>query len=261
MTRRNLHGCSVLLTGASSGIGYALARELAARGCKLLLTARRESKLLELKTILSKDVTCEMLAGDITNPETRAQLKHWVNEHWNGLDCLINCAGVGAMGAFVDAGEARLRQVFEVNFFAAAELIREMYPALLRGVRPVIVNVSSVLGHRAVPLKSEYCASKFALHGFSDALRAELKPDGIDVLLVSPSTTDSDFFDSAIEDSAPRDWKGKRAMSPERVAKIIARSMRMGKREVILTAGGKALVWFDRLAPGVADYLITKFSK
>jgi short-subunit dehydrogenase len=85
----------------------------------------------------------------------------------------------------------------EVNFFAPAEFIREALPLLQHGKQPIVMNVSSVLGHRAVPEKSEYCASKFALHGLSDALRAEFVKRGIDVLLVSPSTTASEFFDVA----------------------------------------------------------------
>src|SRR6185503_10392011 len=95
------------------------------------------------------------------------------------------------------ADEARLRQVFEVNLFAPAEFIREALPALRTGTTPIVVNVGSVLGHRAVPEKSEYCASKFALHGLTDALRSELAASQVDVLLVSPSTTESEFFERA----------------------------------------------------------------
>ena len=87
----------------------------------------------------------------------------------------------------------------EVNFFAPAELIRAALPLLRAGRRPLIVNIGSVLGHVAVPHKSEYCASKFALHGLSDALRAELSREGIDLLLVSPSTTESEFADHVVE--------------------------------------------------------------
>jgi short-subunit dehydrogenase len=112
---------------------------------------------------------------------------------------LVNNAGIGAIGPFAEASPERLRKIMEVNFFAPAELIRSALPLLEAGKRPLIVNVSSVLGHRGIPKKSEYCASKFALHGFSDALRCELAPRGIDVLLVSPSTTATEFFDNVIE--------------------------------------------------------------
>ncbi|MEZ6093198.1 MAG: SDR family NAD(P)-dependent oxidoreductase [Pirellulaceae bacterium] len=262
MTRRTLSGLRVLITGASSGIGRALALELANRGAILILTARRETLLESLcDEIRSGGGKCDWFASDVTDGKARTELLEFVRTKWDALDALVNCAGVGAMGAFADADSQRLRQIFEVNFFSAAELTRESLPLLKKGQTPVVVNVGSVLGHCAVPLKSEYCASKFAIHGFSDAIRGEFKDLGIDVLLVSPSTTDSEFFDAALEDQVKKDWKGKNAMPPSRVATIIARAMRLGKREVIISWGGKFLVWFDRLMPGVMDNVLTRFAK
>jgi len=121
------------------------------------------------------------------------------------------------------------------------------------------VNVSSVLGHRAVPDKSEYCASKFALHGFSDSLRAELVPRGIDVLLISPSTTSSEFFDSALGTSNQNHYRFG-AMSAESVARRAASAIAAGRHEIILSAGGKLLVWLDRLCPPLADWLVSRAS-
>jgi short-subunit dehydrogenase len=262
VSRRNLDGLRVAITGATSGIGRAIAVELASRGSKLIVNGRRAERLQELKTeIESSGGQCRVVAGDITEPATRVQIIEACRNQWQAVDCLINCAGIGAMGRFDEASEQRLRQIFEVNFFSAVELIRSALPLLSAGRQPIIVNVSSVLGHRAVPFKSEYCASKFAIHGFSDALRGELQEPKIDVLLISPSTTDSEFFDSAIEDRMQRDWKGARAMPPERVAVVAAHAIRLGRKEVIISMGGKALVWLDRLAPSFADYLIAKFAK
>src|SRR5204862_2812974 len=160
---------------------------------------------------------------------------------FGGLDALVNNAGIGALGRFDHAYEARLRQVMEVNFFAPAEFIREALPLLKAANRPIIVNIGSVLGHRAVPEKSEYCASKFALHGFSDALRAELAPLGIDVLLVSPSTTASEFFAvAARQSSKPPSRFG--AMPAETVARHAVAAMIAGRHEIILSFSGKLLV-------------------
>ena len=128
---------------------------------------------------------------------------------------LISNAGIGAMGRFDDADDDRMRKVFDVNFFAIAELTRLALPKLKLGNDALIVNMSSILAHRAAPLKSEYCASKFALHGFSDSIRAELAKDNVSLLLVSPSTTDSEFFDSAIEDQTGKNWKKRGSMPPD----------------------------------------------
>ena len=139
----------------------------------------------------------------------------------------------------------------EVNFFASAELTRSMIPLLQRGHAPVICNISSVLGYCAVPGKSEYCASKFALHGWSDSLRAELAADGIQVTLVSPSTTKSEFFDSLIETGDEQTSRGFGSWTPEKVARQAFRAIRFRRREVILSLGGKALVYADRFAPSL----------
>jgi len=262
VTRRRIEQMRTVVAGASSGIGWHLALELARRKSRLVITARREDRLQALAgQIRDAGGECHVVPGDITDPAHRESLVSSSVELLGGIDGLVNCAGIGAMGRFDQASPERLRTVFEVNFFAVAELIRLAIPQLKLGNKPIIVNISSVLGHRAVPLKSEYCASKFALHGLSDSLRAELKQDGVDVLLVSPSTTDSDFFDSAIEGGESRDWKGSRAMPPERVANIAARAMRMGKHEVIISLGGIGLVWLDRISPPLANYLIARFSR
>ena len=191
----------------------------------------------------------------------RRQLLETCQREFGGLDLLINNAGTTAMGPFAEAGPERLRQIFEVNFFALAEMTRESIPLLKAGGKPMIVNISSVLGHRAAPLKTEYCASKFAVHGFSDAIRAELVEYGIDLLLVSPSTTDSDFFEHAIEDSTHKNWKKSGAMPPAVVAQKTLRAIQKGRHEIILTAGGRFIVWLDRLIPSLANRMVAKFGQ
>jgi len=259
---RKLNDKRVIITGASSGIGRALAIQMAAEGCKLVINARREERLQELAAeIGAAGGSCVIIVGDVTEKAVRARMLAAAQENFGGLDILINNAGIGAMGRFDEASEERLRQIFEVNFFAVAEFIRESLPALKTGHEPVIVNLSSVLGHRAVPLKSEYCATKFAIHGLSDAIRAELSRDGVDILLVSPSTTDSEFFDAAIDDPTKRDWKKGGAMSPEVVASRTIRAIKKRRHEIILTFGGRILVWLDRMIPGIANRIIAKFGQ
>ena len=228
----------------------------------MVLCARRKERLSGLaEQIRTAGGKAIVVAGDVADAECRRSLIAHCEQHLGGLDILINNAGIGAMGRFDEADSERMRQIFEVNFFALAELIRISLPMLKRADDPIIVNISSVLGHRGAPLKSEYCASKFAVHGFSDSIRAELASDGIEVLLVSPSTTDSEFFDASIEDQTNKDWKKRGAMPPEIVAAKTIRAIRKRRHEIILTFGGRILVWLDRLIPGLANRLMAKFGQ
>lgn len=262
--RRKIADKRVLVTGASSGIGRELAIQLAAQGARLLVTARRRELLESLATEVQQQkpgAQIDFLAGDITDPEFRTLLVQEAGQRWGRLDGLINNAGVGAMGRFADSTPETLRQLMEVNFFAPVELIRLALPLLQQGQQPIIVNMGSVLGHRAVPLKSEYCASKFALHGLSDALRAELSSQGIDLTMISPSTTDSEFFDHAIQDTTQKNWKAGSASSVTRVAAATIRAMTKGSHDVILTLAGKSLVLLDRLAPTLADHAMQRWAQ
>jgi short-subunit dehydrogenase len=260
MAKRTLENKRAIITGASSGIGRELALQLVAAGAAVCISARREERLLKLQTqIQNLGGCCQVVAGDIADSHTRERLLATVLDRFGGLDLLINNAGIGAMGRFEEASPERLRRIFEVNFFAVAELTRIAIPALRQGVDPMIVNLSSVLGHRGAPLKSEYCASKFALHGFSDSLRAELADDRIDVLLVSPSTTESEFFESAIEDKTGKNWLRRGAMTPQWVANKTVRAIRKGRHEIILTFGGRLLVWLDRMLPTLANRILARF--
>ena len=256
MAKRNLRGLRAIVTGASGGIGAALARELVDVGTRVLITARRADRLRSLtEELRGRGGDVEWIAGDLTDPAIRQQLVTTAQSRWAGLDILINNAGAGRWGAFSSGSESQLRDILELDFFAPVELTRLALPLLRESPAGLIVNMGSVLGHRAVPLKSEYCAAKFALHGWSDALRAELARDGVDVLLVSPSTTATEFFDRAGETRRPS------AMSPAKVAQLTRRAMQAGRHEVILSWGGKLLVWLDRLCPPLMNRFIARYAK
>jgi short-subunit dehydrogenase len=258
MGRRSIVDMRAIVTGATSGIGRALAIELVRRGAKVVGMGRRGDRLEALARELDSPNHFRFVVGDVRSPGDRGVALEMAVREFGGLDCLVNNAGVGALGPFEQADEARLREVMDVNFFAPAELIREALPQLKQGRGSIIVNVSSVLGHRAMPQKSEYCASKFALHGFSDALRAELAPQGIDVLLVSPSTTASEFFEAASgASSRPHGRFG--AMPPEMVAQRTVAAIAAGRQEIILSLGGKLLVWLDRLCPPLANWVVARW--
>lgn len=261
MAKRRIDGGRFLVTGASSGIGRELARVLSSKGARLLVTARREDRLRELvEELNASGGNAHWMAGDVTNPEHRAQLIAISLEKMQGLDGLINNAGVGAVGLFAHAEPDCLRRIMEVNFFAPVELTRLALPLLRAGNCPMVVNIGSVLGHRAVPKKLEYCASKFALHGFSDSLRAELAHENIDLLHVCPSTTDSEFFDRVEGGDKDQPKIRSTPSSPRWVAQRTVRAMQQGKHEIILTGGAKWLVWIDRLLPSLADRLVSRWA-
>ena len=156
MSRRAIQGSRAIVTGASSGIGREVARELARQGARVVITARREDRLRELAgQIAAEGGRVEWVAGDITDPEVRAKTIQTAADCFGGLDVLVNNAGVGATALFRDADPTRVRRVMEVNFFALVEMTRLALPLLAKGNRPIVVNVASILGHRGVPNRSE----------------------------------------------------------------------------------------------------------
>ncbi|QDV68254.1 3-oxoacyl-[acyl-carrier-protein] reductase FabG [Rosistilla carotiformis] len=260
MVRWRPADATTIVTGASSGIGRELAAQLARRGATIVAVARRAERLQQLQADAAAAPGAIIpMAGDLTDPTFRQQIIDRVQSISPRLDLLVNNAGIGGIGPFAEATPQRLRQIMEVNFFAPVELTRLALPMLRVASHPVICNISSVLGHRGVPGKSEYCASKFAIHGWSDALRAELASSAIQVTLVSPSTTASEFFDVAIETESAQSQHRRSAMSPASVARQAIRAIEKRRDEIVLSPGGKLLVYLDRCCPWLANRLIARF--
>jgi short-subunit dehydrogenase len=261
MARREIHGKTALVTGAASGIGRAIAVELASAGANLVLVARREDRLRHLALQAgSMGRQAEAVPGDVTDPLARQRAIEAAAARFGGLDILVNNAGIGALGPFEQADPARLRRIMEVNFFAPAELTRLALPLLRRAKHSIVVNVGSILGHRAIPCSSEYCASKFALRGFSEALRAELERHGIDVLLVSPGTTRTEFFDHLIETKGQPNWRKVGQVTAEYVARKTVQAIRRGDHEVIPSALGKVVWLLNRLFPRLMDRVMGRYA-
>jgi short-subunit dehydrogenase len=262
MARRSLEARRVIITGASSGIGRELALALARRGARVLLSARREELLCSLAAECSQVAgDAEYLAGDVTDAAYRQALVDRATARWGGIDVLVNNAGVSAHGKFAQGDDATLRRIMEVNFFAAADLTRRALEGLSRGQNPAIVNIGSILGHRAAPLNSEYAASKFALRGWSEALRAELAAQGIDVLLVSPGTTETEFFEHLLAKRGDLPWGKAKAIPAAAVATQIVRALERGRREIFPNWRGRALVLANRLFPGLVDRAMVKLAR
>lgn len=257
--RRTIAGSRMLITGASQGIGRALAVLTAQRGGKVLAVARSAELLTELaKEVRGKGGVIESVQADITSAADRQKMAEAAQRHFGGLDILVNNAGIGATGHFADADPTRLRKIMEVNFFALTETTRVFLPMLTQGNRPAVVNISSIAGKRGIPARSEYSASKFAVQGFSEALRAEVAKDGIDVLVVCPGLTQTNFSQNMIEQKAIMQFDHLRGMTSEQVAAAIIRTMERGKNEVCLSFKGKLLVLVCRFFPRLADFIVKK---
>jgi len=260
MSKREIQGSRAIVTGASSGIGRAIARELARQGAKLVVIARREDRLRELADEIAADGgLVEVVVGDVTDNAIRQAAIDAARASFGGLDVLVNNAGIGAMGLFEDADPDRLRRIMEVNFFALVEMTRAALPLLKQGTKPIVVNVASILGHRGAPYSSEYCAGKFAVRGFSESIRTEFTPLGIDVLVVSPGTTETEFFDNVIQRTATPKWPEHAPISAAEVARQTIRAMRRGRHEIIPYRWARLLSWLNRLSPRLVDRLMARY--
>jgi short-subunit dehydrogenase len=257
--KRNLRGARVLITGASSGIGRSLAEQAARAGASVILTARSADALNELAGRLAADgAEAAAIPADLTSEADRRRLIEAAAERFDGLDVLINNAGVASAGHFADGTEAILRQVMEVNFFAPAELMRSAVPVLTRGRRPAVVNIASMCGRRGMPAWTEYSASKFALCGLTEALRAEFSRFDIDVLLVVPGMTRSDLAGHMLRNDARMRFRFDRGMAVENVARDVLDALRRNRPETVLGSDARWMLRFNRFFPRWLDRLIAR---
>jgi len=261
--RRTLHNKRILLTGASSGIGAALAPMLAKEGANLVLLARRKERLDEIAEQIGQqfgsDRKIVLIDGDITDAQVRHRAVQSAVEQLGGLDMLINNAGVGATALFEDSTPETLRRVFEVNFFALFELTQLALPHLKQGTEPMVVNLSSIVGLRGVPHYGVYGAAKFAVTGLSESMRAEFSRYGIDVLLVCPGTTQTEFFDVLHQSTSAPTLPTHRAVTSEYVATRIVRAMKQGKRKIIPYFPAVLLDKLNRLCPRFVDAIMKRY--
>jgi short-subunit dehydrogenase len=248
------------VTGASSGIGWEISLELARRGAKVVAVARREDRLGDLaRRIEAVGGSMIAVAGDITEGQIRRKAVDAAQVQFGGLDILVNNAGVGTLGLFENADPARVRAIMEVNFFALVEMTRLAIPLLKQGRTPIVVNVSSVLGHRGAPHRSEYCASKFAVQGFSESIRAEFAKRGIDVLVVSPGPTESEFHANLLGRTDDARQPSQAPVSAAVVARKTVEAMRRGRREIIPSAWGRVFCLLNRLFPQLVDRIMSRY--
>jgi len=261
-------GLRTLVTGASSGIDEATAYRFAREGGRLALLARRETHLHRVASRVH-DLGGEalVLVTDVASRKAVAESVARAEDAFDGLDVLVNNAGVGIYAYLENVREEDLRRVFEVNTFGALYAIQAVLPGMKKRRKGVIVNVSSIVGKRALPMTGAYGATKFALQGLSESLRLELKDTGVEVSVVCPGYTDTEFSEATINygtygnDGVTRGKPRRKAMSAEKVAEVIWNCARRPRREVLLTSAGKFIVGLNRFFPGAADWVLARYMK
>lgn len=241
----------VLITGASSGIGLAAARSFAARGATLMLAARDAARLDEAVLLCrNSGGRCEAVVTDIQSTEQVVHLVKSTIESFGRIDVLVNNAGMGTQGLFHLQPWSSIEQTLQTNLTGALAVSHAVIPQMVAQKSGVIVNVSSVIGKRAIPLLSAYCATKFALWGFSDSLRRELRPLGIHVCHFCPAATRTDFQRRGGLVAAAN------AVSAELVGEALVYAVTHKKNEYIVSRLERLLIKAHLLAPNLVNFLL-----
>ena len=249
-----------VVTGASSGIGEATALALAGRGAAVMLAARAEEKLRFLeREISTAGGRALAVRTDVTDRDSVEAMVERTIEEFGSLDVLVNNAGLGLSGRVAELRAEDLRHVLEVNLIGPLVCIQAALPHMRQEGR--IINVSSVVGKRAIPKVGGYCATKSALNALSDALRVEVAGRGITVTSVYPGTTQTAFRENSRRTKdEKRGWR-PRGVVPEEVAAKIAAAAESGGRDVYVTLPDRLFVAGTTLAPGLFDRLLRLWAR
>ena len=250
-------GETVLITGASSGIGRELARLFAGDGAELVLVARSEGRLAELAGELTADygVQAQVVPADLSQPAGPGQIMEALAHRHIEVDVLVNNAGFGAHGPVAGLGVARQLEMIEVNVAALTRLTALLVPGMLERHRGAILNVASVAAFAPGPNQVVYCATKAYVLSFTEALAEEVRGSGVRVCCLAPGATQTEFATQAGMDSTRLFRWG--VMDAERVARAGHDGLRRGKTLVIPGLLNQALAFSVRLSPRI---LVTKIS-
>lgn len=250
----NLAGKTVWITGASSGLGEALAHSFARRGARLLLSARRADRL-EAVARASGARTADVLPLDLADLGSLKDKADEALARVGRVDVMVHNAGVGQRALVTESSFEVDRQLMEVNFLGPVALTKAVLPSMLANGGGDFVVISSVLGLMSVKRRAAYCASKHALHGYFNALRAECSERGVRVLLVCPGHIDSEFSQQALQaDGRPQgiDESGTRAgLSPTECAEQTLHALLRGQAEIYPAKWEALGVYLSRFAPGL----------
>ncbi len=248
----------IIVTGASSGIGLASARLFGREGAKVVMAARSLDRLEALAGGVAPEDRVLCVKCDVSREEECRALVEKTVERFGRIDILVNNAGISMRAMFNDLDLKVIHSLMDVNFWGTVNCTKYALPWLLKS-RGSVVGVISIAGYSALPARTGYSASKYAVRGFLDTLRIEHLKDGLNVLVFAPGYTSSNVRNAALTaDGSPQGEtpleEGK-LMSAEQVAARLAKALRRRRSEVILTALGKVTVLAHRLFPRLTDRL------
>ena len=250
MSGGKFEGRSVLVTGASSGIGADLARQFAGQGARVALVARRRERLEALAAEITQAGYPEpvVIEADLCTDGASTKVVAQATTALGPIEVLVNNAGVGYAGAFADLEPKQIGQMLDLNIRALLRLTHLVLPEMLQRRQGWIMNVASVVGHVPFACMPVYAPSKSFVVAFTDALWAQTRRTGVTVTCLAPGTTRTEFFDH-------REWTGvrealmKMSMSPERVARIGIRALSKGRRSAVCGWSNATFVLLMKLVP------------
>ncbi len=259
MAEDTIQGRWALVTGASSGLGADFARELGRRGANLILVARREERLERLSREIAAEhrVETEIIVSDLSIPDARDALLRSLSDRGRAVDILINNAGVGVHGDFLENPWQEEREVIEVDVIALVHLTKMLLPEMVRRGFGRILQVASTAAYQPVPTYAVYGAAKAFVASFGEALNHELRGSGVTCTVVSPGVTDTEF--QAVARHEYTSYMHRVQMKSPQVARIAIRALLRRRPSVVPGLHNAAAAWAARSAPRAVSTAVAGF--
>jgi len=246
----------VLITGASSGIGKQTAIEFAKLGSSIILVARRKNKLEQVENELKQfNVNTLVCACDVSKKDQVEELSKIVLQKFDSIDILVNNAGFAIYGSVSDLSIDEIESQMETNYFGMIYCVKNFLPLMLKKKSGHIVNVASVGASFSVPGVSSYCATKFAMLGFSEGLKHELYGTGVGLTVVSPIMVRTPLFEHPSFTNFSKFSTGV-SLSSETVAKTIIKASNSSRLEIVVPSVARAAIWFKQTFPFLINPII-----